>query len=153
MRGGIRFVGVPYVPIERHLLKAKDLADGRYHEGIGVDEMAEAAALSRAHFSRAFKRTFGEPPHKYLLARRLERAAALLRNTDRPVSEICLNVGLKSVGSFTSSFTAHFGVSPTGYREQHPPASAHAMVPGCVSRFYGRAAMSTNGEGPPASQA
>ena len=79
---------MPYVPIERHLLKAKDLADGKYHEDIGVDDMAEAAGLSRAHFSRAFKRVFGEPPNTYLLTRRLERAAALLRNTDRPVNEL-----------------------------------------------------------------
>jgi AraC-like DNA-binding protein len=144
---------MPYVPIERHLLKARDLADGRYHEGIGVDDMAEAAGLSRAHFSRAFKRVFGEPPNSYLLNRRLERAATLLSHTDRPVNEICLNVGLKSVGSFTSSFTRHFGVSPARYREQHPPAAAYAMVPGCVSRFYGRAALSTNGEGRASDQA
>jgi AraC-like DNA-binding protein len=134
------------VPAERHLLRAKDLADGRYHEQIGVEAMADAAGLSRAHFTREFKRVFGEAPHNYLLSRRLERAAALLRNTDRQVNEICLNVGLKSIGSFTSSFTAHFGMSPLSYRKQHPPARAQVMVPGCVSRVYGRAAFSTNGE-------
>ena len=134
------------VSLERHLLKAKDLADGRYGDGIGVEEMAAAAGLSRAHFSREFKRTYGEPPHKYLLARRLERAAALLRHTDWQINEICLSVGLKSVGSFTSSFTANFGVPPGAYRKQHPPALAHAIVPGCIVRFYGRAALSTNGE-------
>lgn len=137
-----------FPPAERHLLHAKDLADGRYHEGIGVEDMAAAAGLSRAHFTREFKRTFGEPPYRYLLTRRLERAAALLRNTDRPVSEICLNVGLRSVGSFTSSFTAHFGMPPAEYRRQFPPASAMARVPGCVARFYGRGALSTNGEMP-----
>ncbi|MBJ7354064.1 MAG: helix-turn-helix transcriptional regulator [Thermoleophilaceae bacterium] len=134
---------------ERHLLKAKDLADGRYHDGIDVSDMAAAAGLSRAHFTREFKRTFGEPPNQYLLARRLERAAMLLRQTDRPVNEICLNVGLKSVGSFTSSFTKHFGMPPMAYRRKHPPAAAYAMVPACISRMYGRAALSTNGEAKP----
>lgn len=128
---------MPHVPIERHLLKAKDLADGRYHEPIDVSDMADAAGLSRAHFTRAFKRTFGESPHQYLLGRRLERAAALLRSTDRPVQEICLNVGMTSVGSFTSRFTDRFGMSPRAYREAHPPAKAYAMVPGCVTRIYG----------------
>ena len=137
---------MPAVSPERHLLKAKDLADGRYHDGIDVEHMAAAAGLSRAHFSREFKRTFGEPPHKYLLARRLERAAALLRNTDWQVNEICLSVGLKSVGSFTTSFTNHYGVSPTEYRARHAPARARVMVPLCITRIYGRMPESTNGE-------
>lgn len=131
---------------ERHLLKAKDLADGRYHDGIAVEDMADAAGLSRAHFSREFKRTFGEPPHKYLLARRLERAAALLRNTDWQVNEVCLSVGLKSVGSFTSSFSRHYGATPSEYRAKHAPARARVMVPLCITRIYGRMAESTNGE-------
>jgi AraC-like DNA-binding protein len=133
-------------PAERHLLKAKDLADGRYGDGIGVDDMAAAAGLSRAHFSREFKRTYGESPHQYLLARRLERACALLRNTDWQVNEICMSVGLKSVGSFTSSFTNHIGVSPSAYRAKHAPARAKVMVPLCITRIYGRMAVSTNGE-------
>lgn len=131
---------------ERHLLKAKDLADGRYGDGIGVEDMADAAGLSRAHFSREFKRVFGESPNKYLLARRLERASALLRHTDWKVNEICLAVGLRSVGSFTSSFTAHFGESPTAYRQRHVPAQARASVPLCITRIYGRTPKSTNGE-------
>lgn len=136
-----------YVSPERNLLKAKDLADGRYGDGIGVEDMAAAAGLSRAHFSREFKRTFGEPPHTYLLARRLERAAALLRNTDWQVNEICLSVGLKSVGSFTTSFTSHYGESPRAYRAKQVPASARARVPLCIARIYGRTALdSTNGE-------
>jgi AraC-like DNA-binding protein len=127
-----------FAPPARHLLRAKDLADARYSEPIGVDDMAHAAGLSRAHFSREFKRAFGESPRAYLLTRRLERAAALLRNTDRSVAEISLSVGLQGIGSFTSSFKRHFGTTPTAYRKGHPPASAHAVVPACVVRAYGR---------------
>jgi AraC-like DNA-binding protein len=127
-----------FVPPARHLLRAKDFADARYTEPIGVDDMARAAGLSRAHFSREFKRAFGESPRSYLLTRRLERAAALLRNTDHSVAEICLSVGLSGIGSFTSSFKRNFGTTPTEYRAGHPPASAHAVVPACVVRFYGR---------------
>ena len=127
-----------YAPPARHLLRAKDLADARYFEPIDVDDMAAAAGLSRAHFTREFRRAFGDTPRGYLLTRRLERAAALLRNTDRSVAEICLDVGLTSVGSFTTSFTRMFGMSPTAYRAAHPPARAHAVVPSCVVRAYGR---------------
>ena len=127
-----------YPPPARHLLRAKDLADVRYFEPLGVDDLASAAGLSRAHFSREFRRAFGESPHGYLLTRRLERAAALLRATDNSVADICFSVGLKSVGSFTTSFTRTYGVSPTAYRAQFPPASRYAIVPSCVVRFYGR---------------
>ncbi len=135
-----------FVPGVRHLTRAKDLADRRYADPLGVDDLARAAGLSRAHFSREFRRHFGESPHAYLLTRRLERAAALLRTTDRSVAEICFDVGLTSVGSFTTSFSRAFGLSPTRYRAAFPPASAHAVVPGCVWRAYGRPANSTNGE-------
>ncbi len=127
-----------FVPPARHLLRARDLADTRYGERMGVDEMAAAAGLSRAHFSREFRRAFGESPHVYLLTRRLERAAALLRGTDNSVAEICFSVGLQSVGSFTTSFKRMFGVSPTAYRAQFPPASQYALVPACVVRAHGR---------------
>jgi AraC-like DNA-binding protein len=127
-----------FVPPARHLLRAKDLADARYFEQLDVEDLARAAGLSRAHFSREFRRAFGESPHAYLLTRRLERAAALLRTTDHSVAEICLSVGLRSVGSFTTSFTRTYGVSPTAYRAHFPPATAGALVPTCVVRFYGR---------------
>ncbi len=127
-----------FAPPARHLLRAKDLADARYFEPLGVQDMASAAGLSRAHFSREFRRAFGEAPHSYLLTRRLERAAALLRNTDRSVIEICLSVGLHSVGSFTTSFTRTYRMSPTAYRARFPPAAQHALVPACVVRAYGR---------------
>jgi AraC-like DNA-binding protein len=122
----------------RHLLRAKDLADARYFEPLDVDDLAAAAGLSRAHFSREFRRSFGESPHAYLLTRRLERAASLLRNSDRSVADICFSVGLQSVGSFTTSFTRTFGCSPTAYRAAAPPASARALIPTCVLRAYGR---------------
>jgi len=125
-----------FVPPARHLLRAKDLADARYSEQIDVAEMAGAAGLSKAHFSRAFRRAFGESPHHYLLTRRLERAAALLRMTDWTVGEICVSVGLSSVGSFTTSFKRAFGHSPTEYRENQPPAALAARVPSCVLRTY-----------------
>src|ERR1700735_959988 len=120
---------MPSAPRARHLLRAKDLADARYAEPVGVEDMARAAGLSKAHFSREFRRAFGESPHSYLLTRRLERAAALLRGTDHSGAEICLDVGLTSVGSFTTSFTRIYGCSPTAYRARFPPASTWARVP------------------------
>lgn len=121
---------------ERHLLRAKDLADARYSEPIEVADMAGAAALSKAHFSREFRRTFGESPHHYLLTRRLERAASLLRMTDWTVGEICVAVGLRSVGSFTTSFRRSFGETPTEYRVNQPSPALAARVPSCVLRTY-----------------
>jgi AraC-like DNA-binding protein len=127
-----------FVPPARHLLRAKDLADARYFEPLDVAELAAAAGLSRAHFSREFRRTFGVSPHGYLLTRRLERAASLLRTTDGSVAEICMAVGLQSVGSFTTSFKRAYGRTPTEYRDSFPPASAMALVPACIARAYGR---------------
>ena len=119
-------------------MRAKDLADVRYAEPLTVADLARAAGLSPAHFSREFRRTFGESPHTYLLTRRLERAAALLRTTDRSVAEICVAVGLSSVGSFTTSFTRMFGKSPTAYRATFPPPVIWARIPACVLRVHGR---------------
>ena len=133
-----------YVTTDRHLLRAKDLADARYFELLTVDD------LSRAHFSREFRRAFGESPHAYLLTRRLERAAALLRNTDRSVADICFSVGLQSVGSFTSSFTRTYGVAPTAYRKRFPSPTEMALIPSCVLRAYGRRQRRTFGEDSPA---
>jgi AraC-like DNA-binding protein len=135
-----------WVPVERYLLRAKDFADAHYREPIGVDDMARAACLSRAHFSREFRRVFGESPHGYLLTRRLERAAALLGYTDHSVADICMSVGLQSVGSFTTSFRRAYGRTPTEYRASFPPADVYARVPECVLRFRGRPARSTFGE-------
>jgi AraC-like DNA-binding protein len=100
--------------------------------------MARVAGLSSAHFSREFRRTFGDPPHRYLLTRRLERAAALLRTTDHTVADICCMVGLTSVGSFTTSFGRMFAATPSAYRAAQPPASQLARIPACVVRAYTR---------------
>jgi AraC-like DNA-binding protein len=127
-----------FAPPARHLLRARDLADARYFEPLGVDDLARAAGLSRAHFSREFRQAFGESPHAYLLTRRLERAASLLRGTERSVADICLSVGLQSIGSFTTSFTRTFGRSPTAYRAAFPPAANQARVPTCMLRARGR---------------
>ena len=131
------------VPPARHLLRAKDLIDRRYRDPLDVATLAETAHLSPAHFSREFRRAFGEPPHQYLLTRRMERAAALLRTTDRSVADICLTVGLRSIGSFTTSFGRTFGLSPTAYRATFPPAADRARVPTCVLRAWARPQSST----------
>jgi AraC-like DNA-binding protein len=123
---------MPQVPPARYLLRAKDLVDARYAEPITVDDLAAAAGLSRAHFSRMFTRTFGESPHAYLQTRRLERAASLLRLTDRSVADICVMVGLQSVGSFTTTFARVYGKPPAAYRASLPPAASRVRVPSCV---------------------
>jgi AraC-like DNA-binding protein len=125
-----------FAPPARHLLRAKDFADARYSQRLDVGDMAAAAGLSKAHFSREFRRAFGESPHHYLLTRRLERAAALLRMTDWSVAEVCVEVGLQSVGSFTTSFKRAYGQTPTEYRAGQPPAATFAKVPSCVLRTY-----------------
>jgi AraC-like DNA-binding protein len=121
----------------RQLLRAKDLADRRYSQQVGVEDMARAASLSRAHFIDRFRNAFGITPHAYLMTRRMERAAALLRNTDYSVAWICASVGLTSVGSFTTSFKRTFGKTPSAYRKDHPPAAATARIPDCMIRAYG----------------
>lgn len=125
-------------PRARHLLHARDLADARYAEPLSVADLAAAAGLSRAHFSREFRRVFGESPHQYLLTRRLERAADLLRTTDRPVVEICFAVGARSPGSFATSFRRVYGLTPRAYRAAHPPAEWYVRIPRCIALAYAR---------------
>lgn len=116
--------------------------DRRYREPLDVAALAHAAHLSEAHFSREFRRAFGETPHRYLLTRRLERAAELLRQTDHSIPEICFAVGLRSVGSFTTSFGRAFGRSPAAYRAAHPPAAQRAPIPTCLIQAWARPASS-----------
>lgn len=119
-------------PLARHLLRARDLIDTRYADSLDVPTLAARAGVSPAYFARRFRATFGETPHRYLLARRLERAQFLLRETDRSVAEVCMDVGLTSVGSFTTSFKRVVGLTPTAYRDL-----ARAPFPGipmCVLR-------------------
>src|SRR3989475_12599477 len=92
------------VPPARHLLRAKDFAAARYREPLDVPTLARAAHASPAHFAREFRRAFGETPHQYLMTRRLERAASLLRSTDHAVTEICMEACPSSRGCFTHSF-------------------------------------------------
>ena len=125
-------------PLARHLLRARDLADARYSEPLTVADLAAAAGLSPAHFSREFKRAFGESPHQYLLTRRLERAAALLQVTDWSVADICFAVGAGSVGSFTASFSRMYGRSPLAYRRLWPSAARFVRIPRCVAMAYAR---------------
>ena len=104
--------------IER-LLRAKRLIDDQYFQPLDVVRLAEVAGLSQAHFSRSFHQAFGSPPHQYVLARRMERAALMLSRTDQQVKDVCVSVGFHSVGSFTTRFGREFGVSPTTYRKTH----------------------------------
>ena len=140
------------VPPARHLLRARDLIDARYREPLDVPALAKVAHASPAHFTREFRRAFGETPHQYLLTRRMERAAALLINTDYSVAQICMEVGLASVGSFTTTFKRTYGVTPTGYRAAHPPAAAYMPVPTCywmaAARPTSRAVLEKTGREP-----
>ena len=138
MRGYGTLPSMASVPPARHLLRAKDLIDAGYRQPLEVPALARAAHMSPAHVSREFRRAFGETPHQYLLTRRLERAAALLRSTDRPVTEICLDVGLRSLGSFITSFGRVYGSSPSAYRAAHPPAADRARIPTCMLQTYAR---------------
>ena len=119
-------------------MRARDVADARYAEPLTVDDLAAAAHMSRAHFSREFRRAFGESPYSYLLTRRLERAAILLRTTQRPILDVCLSVGLSSVGSFTSSFRRAFGAPPAAYRTSTAVAPGLEAIPQCLLRAHGR---------------
>ena len=119
-----------------HLRRARDLVDRDYARPLDVRALARRAHLSPAHFSRRFKQAFGESPHRYVLSRRVERAQELLRNTDLSVTEICLEVGFQSLGSFSSAFHRVAGMTPTAYRATvagFPPS-----IPGCWAAQWTR---------------
>lgn len=125
----------------RWLLRAKDFVDLHYADRLLVEDVARVAHLSSAHFARSFQRAFGETPHQYIMSRRLERAAFLLRHTDYPVARICSEVGLRSVGSFTTVFRNVFGETPASYRGQRNAFSFLAFVPTCVAEAWERPRM------------
>lgn len=106
----------PTEDANRRLLRARDAIDRDYAAPLDVPALARVAHVSAAHFSRTFRRTFGETPHRYLQRRRIERAMALLRTTDAAVVEVALGVGFNSHGTFSRTFRAVVGVSPSEYR-------------------------------------
>ena len=117
------------------------MIDAHYAEPLDVATLARRAHASKAHFSRGFKRAFGETPHQYLLTRRIERAAHLLRDTDLTVTEICDAVGWQSLGSFSTTFKRVKGKTPTEYRRAwraSPAAAAVAAIPSCIVRSFTR---------------
>jgi AraC-like DNA-binding protein len=119
-------------PVEllRHLRRARDHIDGHYVTALELDQLARVAGVSKFHFARSFKATYGETPMRYLTRRRVERAQDLLRAANLTVTEICLLVGFASLGSFSARFTQVVGESPTAYRNRWA-ARGGPHVPGC----------------------
>jgi AraC-like DNA-binding protein len=115
-----------------HLRRARDLMDREYSRPLEVAQLARAALMSTAHFSRQFRAAYAETPYSYLMTRRIERAKALLRNGELTVTEVCLEVGCSSLGSFSASFTRMVGETPTAYRARDHRELA--TVPGCIAR-------------------
>lgn len=116
----------------RRLLRAKDRMDAASHEEWPVARLADVSHVSEAHFARSFKDAFGLPPHRYLLTRRIERATALLRDTDLPVTEIAFFTGWQSLGTFGRTFRDITGTSPGEFRErQRNTVHALEWVPAC----------------------
>ena len=107
--------------LNRRLLRARDAMDRAYAEPLDVRAVAAVAHLSEAHFTRSFKATFGETPHRYLQRRRVERSMFLLRETDRSVTDVCFDVGFTSVGTFSTTFRSIVGETPSAYRSGHGP--------------------------------
>lgn len=113
------------------LRRARDRMDRDHAEPLDVPALARDAHMSVGHFQRSFKRAFGETPYSHLMTRRVERAMALLRNTDLSVTDVCMAVGCTSLGSFSSRFTELVGETPSAYRAR--PHDELAGVPGCVA--------------------
>ena len=115
-----------------HLRRARDLIDREYARPLEVAELARAALMSPAHFSRQFRRAYGETPYGYLRTRRIERAKALLRRGDMSVTDVCMAVGATSLGSFSARFAQLVGETPTAYRARDH--GALVGVPGCIAK-------------------
>jgi len=114
--------------LNRRLLRARDAMDRAYAEPLDVAAVAAVAHISEAHFSRCFRTVFGETPHRYLQRRRVERSMFLLRETDRSVTDVCLDVGFTSLGTFSRTFKEIVGETPSQYRLGHGPI----VAPNCV---------------------
>jgi AraC-like DNA-binding protein len=124
----------------RRMLRARDTMDRAFVQALDVPALARVAHISPAHFSRQFRATFGETPHRYLQRRRVERAMELLRETDRPVTEICLDVGLNSPGTFTRTFREIVGEPPSAYRARFAGDGVALRVPACWAMAWLRPA-------------
>jgi AraC-like DNA-binding protein len=129
----------------RRLLRARDRIDRDYARPLRLAELAATAHMSQAHFSRLFRSAFGESPHRYLQRRRIERAMFLLRNTDRPVTDVCFEVGFGSLGTFSRTFRVIVGESPSDFRHRAPTPAA---VPTCFARIWTRPADTVPAAGP-----
>ncbi|HEY2437157.1 MAG TPA: helix-turn-helix transcriptional regulator [Solirubrobacteraceae bacterium] len=124
----------------RRMLRARDTMDRGFAKPLVVVTVARAAHVSPAHFSRQFRATFGETPHRYLQRRRVERAMELLRETRRPVTEICFDVGFGSLGTFSRTFREIVGESPSDYRGRFAGEGARLRVPACWAMAWLRPA-------------
>jgi AraC-like DNA-binding protein len=118
----------------RRLLRARDAMDRSYAQPLDIPSLARVAHVSQAHFSRSFRETFGETPHRYLQRRRIERAMFLLWQTDRSITEICFDVGFASLGTFSRTFSQIVGETPTDYRKRADPKP----VPNCFAMAWTR---------------
>jgi AraC-like DNA-binding protein len=118
----------------RRMLRARDAIDRAYAEPLDIATLAAIALVSESHFSRTFKATFGESPHRYLQRRRVERAMFLLRDTDRTVTDICLDVGFTSLGTFSRTFRDIAGETPNEHRRRGPVP----YVPTCFVKTWAR---------------
>jgi AraC-like DNA-binding protein len=104
--------------LNRRMLRARDAIDRAYGHPLDITELAQVASVSEAHFIRTFRATFGETPHRYLQRRRVERAMFMLRETEKSVTNICLDAGFTSLGTFSRTFRDIIGMSPTEYRDR-----------------------------------
>ena len=120
-----------------HLRRARDHADRCYAEPVDVESLAAVAGLSKYHFLRLFKATYGVTPGEYLSQRRIERAQDLLRATNLTVTEVCHAVGFSSLGSFSSRFRAVVGESPSDFQRRYAAGAPH--IPGCYVFMWGLA--------------
>jgi AraC-like DNA-binding protein len=128
----------------RRLLRAKDAIDAASHEDWPVTRLAKVSGVSAAHFARSFKDAFGVPPHRYLLTRRIERAAALLRDSDLPITDIAFETGWRSLGTFGRIFRDIIGASPGEIRARERDApQTRASVPECFARAVHRPDLKT----------